>query len=52
MSLWLLGPQNINEFMTINDWVGFKQTKTDITLFRLSCLTTLTIQEFEDGTVS
>lgn len=35
----------------MNDWVDFKWTKIDVTLFWLPCLTTLTSEEFEDGTI-
>ena len=34
--------------MMMNDWVGFKWTKTVITLFWLSYLAALTIEEFKD----
>ena len=51
MFLWPLGPQNINELMMINDWVGFELTKTDVTLFWLPCLAALITEEFEDGTI-
>ncbi|MCJ1348461.1 hypothetical protein MMC31_006693, partial [Peltigera leucophlebia] len=51
MSLWPLGPQNIDELMMMNDRVSFKWTKTDVTLFWLPCLAALTTEEFEDGTI-
>ncbi|MCJ1343643.1 hypothetical protein MMC31_001839 [Peltigera leucophlebia] len=52
MSFQPLGPQNIDELIIMNDWVGFKWTKTNVTLFWLPCLAALTTEEFEDGTIS
>ncbi len=51
MSFRLLGPQNIDELIMMNNQVDFKWTKTDITLFWLSCLAVFTTEEFEDGTI-
>lgn len=51
MSLWPLGPQNINELMMMNDWIGFEWTKIDVTSFWLLCLAALTTEEFQDGTI-
>ena len=35
----------------MNYWVGFKWTKTGVTLFWLSCLAALITEEFEDRTI-
>ena len=52
MSFWPLGPQNIDELMMMNDWVGFKWTNTDVTSFWLPCLATLTTEEYENEIIS
>lgn len=51
MSQRPLGPQNIDDFIMINDCVNFEWTKTDITLFWLLCLVAFRTEEFEDGTI-
>lgn len=38
--------------MIINNLIGFKWTKTEVTLFQLLCLATLTTEEFKDRTIS
>lgn len=47
----LLGLENIDDLIIINDHVSFKSIKIDVTLFWLLYLAVFTIEKFENRTI-
>lgn len=53
MFLWLLGFENINNLIKINNHdSSFEWTKTDVILFWLPCLAILIIEKFKNRIIS